>query len=67
MIAIRTAVIRGGVAYVRAGGGIVATTEPIAEDDESLNKARAVLSAIATAETMRCPVSVEFVDEGTSA
>ena len=51
-IAIRTALMRDGVAYVQAGGGIVADSDPVAEDNECLNKARAVLSAIATAETM---------------
>ena len=52
-IAIRTALVRDGVAYVQAGGGIVADSDPHAEDTETLNKARAVLSAIATAEGMR--------------
>ncbi|MGH3978865.1 MAG: anthranilate synthase component I [Pseudonocardiaceae bacterium] len=52
-IAIRTAVIRDGVAYVQAGGGIVADSDPAAEDTECLNKARAVLAAIATAGTLR--------------
>jgi anthranilate synthase component I len=56
-ITIRTAMIRDGVAYVQAGGGIVADSDPAAEDDETLNKARAVLSAIATAGTMAPPVS----------
>jgi anthranilate synthase component I len=50
-IAIRTALVRDGVAYVQAGGGIVADSDPVAEDDECLNKARAVLSAVATAAT----------------
>jgi len=54
-IAIRTALIRDGVAYVQAGGGIVADSDPVAEDIESLNKARAVLSAIATAATLAEP------------
>ena len=54
-IAIRTALIRDGVAYVQAGGGIVADSDPVAEDTECLNKARAVLSAIATAETIAVP------------
>ncbi len=54
-IAIRTALVRDGVAYVQAGGGIVADSDPVAEDAECLNKARAVLSAIATAGTMRAP------------
>jgi anthranilate synthase component 1 len=48
-IAIRTALIRDGVAYVQAGGGIVADSDPNAEDQECLNKAAAVLGAIATA------------------
>ncbi len=48
-IAIRTALIRDGVAYVQAGGGIVADSNPVAEDQECQNKAAAVLTAIATA------------------
>ncbi|MDT7786469.1 MAG: anthranilate synthase component [Pseudonocardiales bacterium] len=52
-IAIRTALVRNGVAYVQAGGGIVADSDPLAEDNECLNKAGAVLAAIATAQTMR--------------
>ncbi|MGE3285352.1 MAG: anthranilate synthase component I [Pseudonocardia sp.] len=55
-IAIRTALIRGGTAYVQAGGGIVADSNPQAEDTECLNKARAVLSAVATAATLGPPV-----------
>ncbi|MDQ3152281.1 MAG: anthranilate synthase component I [Actinomycetota bacterium] len=52
-IAIRTAVIRDGVAYVQAGGGIVADSDPVAEDRECLDKAGAVLAAIAIAGTLR--------------
>jgi anthranilate synthase component 1 len=52
-IAIRTALIRDGVAYVQAGGGVVADSDPAAEEQETVNKAAAVLSAIATAETLR--------------
>jgi anthranilate synthase component 1 len=52
-IAIRTALMRDGTAYVQAGGGIVADSNPLAEDDESVNKAGAVLAAIAAAQTMR--------------
>jgi anthranilate synthase component I len=54
-IAIRTALVRNGVAYVQAGGGIVADSDPVAEDTECLNKARAVLSAVATAATLAEP------------
>jgi anthranilate synthase component 1 len=41
------------VAYVQAGAGIVADSVPENEDTECVNKAGAVLAAIATAETMR--------------
>ncbi|SDK08378.1 anthranilate synthase component 1 [Actinopolyspora mzabensis] len=54
-IAIRTALLRHGTAYVQAGGGIVADSDPAAEDQECLNKARAVLNAVATAGTLRRP------------
>ncbi len=50
-IAIRTAVLRNGTAYVQAGGGIVADSQPAAEDQESQNKAAAVIRAIAVAQT----------------
>lgn len=52
-IAIRTALIRDGVAHVQAGAGVVADSDPAAEDEECLNKARTVLAAVATAETFR--------------
>jgi anthranilate synthase component I len=52
-IAIRTALIRDGVAYVGAGAGIVADSDPAAEEQETRNKAAAVLAAIASAETLR--------------
>ena len=52
-IAIRTAVMRDGKAYVQASAGIVADSVPANEEQETRNKARAVLQAIATAETLR--------------
>jgi anthranilate synthase component 1 len=52
-IAIRTTVMRDGMAYVQAGGGVVADSDPDAEDMETRNKAAAVLNALATAATMR--------------
>jgi anthranilate synthase component 1 len=52
-IAIRTAVMTGGRAYVQAGAGVVADSIPANEEAETRNKARAVLQAIATAETLR--------------
>jgi anthranilate synthase component 1 len=51
-IAIRTALLRDGVAYVQAGAGIVADSDPVAEDEECRNKAMAVLRAVATAQTL---------------
>jgi anthranilate synthase component 1 len=52
-IAIRTVLLRDGVAYVQAGAGIVADSDPAAEDAECRNKAAAVLTAIRAAETLR--------------
>jgi anthranilate synthase component 1 len=52
-IAIRTAVLRNGVAYVQAGGGIVADSDPPTEDQETQNKAAAVVQAISVAESFR--------------
>jgi anthranilate synthase component 1 len=52
-IAIRTTVIRDGRAYVQAGAGIVADSDPASEYDECRNKAAAVLRAIAVAETLQ--------------
>jgi len=52
-IAIRTAVLKDGTAYVQAGGGIVADSQPASEDQESQNKAAAVVRAIAVAQTFR--------------
>ncbi len=54
-IAIRTAVIRDGTAYVQASAGIVADSDPAAEEQETRNKARAVLQALATAATLAPP------------
>ena len=52
-IAIRTALMRGGRAYVQAGAGVVADSDPAAEEAETRNKAATVLAAIAAAETLR--------------
>ncbi len=48
-IAIRTAVLRGGRAYVQAGAGIVADSHPEQEFEETESKASAVLRALAVA------------------
>jgi anthranilate synthase component 1 len=52
-IAIRTTLMRDGHAYVQAGAGIVADSDPVAEERETRDKAAAVLAAIAAAETLR--------------
>jgi anthranilate synthase component 1 len=54
-IAIRTALLRDGTAYVQAGGGVVADSNGPYEHTEATNKARAVLNAIAAAETLTAP------------
>lgn len=56
-IAIRTGLYKGGTVYVQAGGGIVADSNPDAEDEETRNKAAAVLRAVAAAETLRAATS----------
>nr|WP_296773326.1 anthranilate synthase component I [Rhodococcus sp. (in: high G+C Gram-positive bacteria)] len=51
-IAIRTALMKDGTAYVQAGAGVVADSVAEYEDTEARNKAMAVLSAVAAAETL---------------
>ena len=51
-IAIRTAIIRNGVAHVQAGAGIVLDSVPELENQETLNKASAPLRAIQAANTL---------------
>lgn len=51
-ITIRTIYLKDGVAYVQAGGGVVADSVPALEWEETQNKARALLRAIEMAESM---------------
>ncbi len=44
-IVLRTALVKDGTMYVQAGGGIVADSEPEAEYQETVNKARALMAA----------------------
>jgi anthranilate synthase component I len=64
-ICLRTAIMvprsHGWTAYVQAGAGVVADSIPELEEKETQNKARAVLQAIATAETLR-PVEPAIPD-----
>jgi anthranilate synthase component 1 len=52
-IAIRTALIHDGTAYVQAGAGIVADSDPESENQECRNKAAAVLMAVDSANRLR--------------
>ncbi len=51
-IAIRSALVKDGVAYVQAGAGVVADSVPEAEDTEARNKAMSALAAVAAAATL---------------
>ncbi|MCB8808822.1 chorismate-binding protein, partial [Escherichia coli] len=50
---IRTALLRDGVAYVQAGGGIVADSQDAAEALETVNKAAAPLRAVYSAQRLQ--------------
>lgn len=45
-IALRTLIIKDGIAYIQAGGGIVADSHPVREREESINKASAMIRAV---------------------
>lgn len=48
-ICLRTVLFSGGLAWVQAGAGLVADSEPAVEFDETMNKAAAAFQAIAMA------------------
>jgi anthranilate synthase component 1 len=50
-ITIRTALLKDGKAYIQAGGGWVNDSTPEGEFDETVNKAKAMLKAVALAES----------------
>jgi anthranilate synthase component 1 len=52
-ITLRTIVIAGGTAYVQAGAGVVADSDPRREFEETLEKAGAMFAAIERAEAMQ--------------
>lgn len=54
-IALRTVLLKGGVAYVQAGGGFVADSTPEGEYQETINKAMGVVRAIERIQTLRNP------------
>ncbi len=45
-VAIRTTIVRDGIAHIPVGGGIVADSDPAAEYEETLVKARAIFEAL---------------------
>jgi len=49
-ITIRTLVIKKDIAYIQAGGGVVADSDPAAEYQETVNKAKAMMRAVEMAE-----------------
>ena len=51
-ISIRTILLKGGKAYVQSGGGLVADSTPEGEYQESVNKAKAGLAAVAAARAL---------------
>ena len=51
-ITLRTILMRGGMAHVQAGSGIVADSDPAAEYQESMNKAAALMRAIEAGERL---------------
>ncbi len=52
-IAIRTVLVKGGKAHIQAGGGLVADSTPLGEYEESVNKAKAAMKALALAKSFK--------------
>jgi anthranilate synthase component I len=44
-IVLRTAIVKDGTMYVQAGGGVVADSDPESEFQETVNKAKALMTA----------------------
>jgi anthranilate synthase component I len=51
-IAIRTVLLKDGQAHIQAGGGLVADSTALGEYNESVNKAKASIKAVALAKTL---------------
>jgi anthranilate synthase component 1 len=49
-ITLRTTIMRDGIAYLQAGAGVVADSDPAAEHEECLRKLAAMEAAIDLAE-----------------
>lgn len=63
-IALRTMLVKDGVAYLQAGGGIVFDSDPYDEYMETINKLRANTTCIETAEQKHWDEQQEELDEG---
>jgi len=63
-IAIRTMLVKDGVAYLQAGGGIVYDSVPETEYTESMNKMRALMRAIDQAEIAAAEVKTGSLGYG---
>jgi anthranilate synthase component 1 len=63
-IAIRTMLVKDGVAYLQAGGGIVYDSEPEAEYIETVNKMGALMRAIDQAEIAAAEVKTGSLGYG---
>jgi anthranilate synthase component 1 len=51
-ITLRTCLLKNGTAYVQAGAGVVADSDPAYEFNETVNKAKGMLRAVALARTL---------------
>ena len=51
-ITLRTCLLKDGKAYVQAGAGVVADSDPTSEYEETVNKAKGMLRAISLAKTL---------------
>ena len=56
-IALRTVLLRHGKAYVQAGAGVVADSDPVLEFEETVNKAMGVVRAVELATDTHPPTS----------
>ena len=65
-LAIRTMVFKDGQAFVQAGAGIVAESDPEKEYEETLNKAQSLLTALACGDTYAGTCASTSADNGRS-
>jgi len=61
-IALRTMLIKNHQVYIQAGGGVVADSDPQAEYQESVNKAKAMVNALSGAREFEAASRGERVD-----